>query len=107
MSVKWWWGGGLESHTNPARPVAPEQLDAFLRYQFFRLWPAGVHRMLESTSGMMLNLDEVNESADSSARQQVERFNGRNTSAALKSQAVPVCSVTLHLHVGQKRLRSD
>lgn len=62
---------------NPDRPVAPEQLDAFLHYQFFHLTPAGVHRMLESLSGMMLNLDEVNERADVSANERVERFNGR------------------------------
>lgn len=43
-------GDVLESHMNPDRPVAPEQLDAFLHYQFFRLTPAGVHRMLEQTS---------------------------------------------------------
>lgn len=43
-------GRGLESHTNPDRPVAPEQLDAFLHYQFFCLTPAGMHRMLEQTS---------------------------------------------------------
>lgn len=48
-------GGGLGSHTNLDQPVAPEQLDAFLRYQFFCL-------MLESTSGMMLNPVEVDES---------------------------------------------
>lgn len=41
-------GGVSGSHTNLDQPVAPEQLDAFLRYQFFCL-------MLESTSGMMLN----------------------------------------------------
>lgn len=52
----WWgWGGVLGSSTNLDQPVAPEQLDAFLRYQFFCL-------MLESTSGMMLNPVEVDES---------------------------------------------
>lgn len=35
-------GGRLESRMNPDRPVAPEQVGAFLRDQFFRL-SAGVH----------------------------------------------------------------
>lgn len=42
--------GELESHTNPDRPVAPEQRDVFLHYQFFCLTLAGVHAVLESAS---------------------------------------------------------
>lgn len=67
-------GCGLESHMDPARPVAPEQLDAFLHYQFFGLTPADVRCMLEFTAGMTLDLGEVNERADVSAH---ESFKGR------------------------------
>lgn len=42
--------------------------------------------------------------ADVSMHEWVERFNGRGTSTAFKSRASPVCSVTLHLHVGQRNL---
>lgn len=77
MNEKCWWAWrGLD--VNPDRPVVPEQLGAFLRYQFICLTPTDAPHVLESAPGTMLNPDEVDDTANISAHEGPKHFSARN-----------------------------